>query len=72
MKPDHSFEHKRDASVYQHPTSPWTELYQRAVSQPANTPSQQDCADFENAAYSRDDQRPTHDALSDIYNRGYE
>jgi hypothetical protein len=49
-------------AAYMCPTSPWTEPYQSA-------PSQQQP---ERAAFDSDDQRPTHDALSDIYNRGYE
>ena len=57
MKPDNSSEQDRMAA-YLCPTSPWTEPYQRAFSQQA-----------ERAAFDSDDQRPTHDALSDIYNR---
>lgn len=50
-----------------YPTSPWTECYQATPQQDneraeANTMSRQ---------FDSDDQRPTHDALSDIYNRGY-
>ncbi len=45
----------------QYPTSPWTEPYQCA-------PSQQEG----HRAFDSDDQRPTHDALSDIYNRASE
>lgn len=47
---------------YPCPTSPWTEPYQSA--------SEREQA--EHRAFDSDDQRPTHDALSDIYNRGYE
>lgn len=50
------------SAAYMCPTSPWTEPYQAASSQ-----HQQECAGFDS-----DDQQPTHDALSDIYNRGYE
>jgi hypothetical protein len=42
-----------------YPTSPWTEAYQNASASQEQT--QQD----------DDAQQPTHDALSDIYNRGY-
>ncbi|MFN8450682.1 MAG: hypothetical protein U0521_19385 [Anaerolineae bacterium] len=61
MKPDHSSDQNRVAAAYLNPTSPWTEPYQNAPSQQA-----------ECAAFDSDDQRPTHDALSDIYNRGHE
>ncbi len=47
--------------AYPCPTSPWTDCFEDAPSQQA-----------ERAAYDSDDQRPTHDALSDIYNRDYE
>jgi len=47
--------------AYMCPTSPWTEPYQCAPSQQA-----------EPRAFDSDDQRPTHDALSDIYNRASE
>lgn len=40
------------------PTSPWTEAFQSSSA--AHEEMQQD-----------DAQQPTHDALSDIYNRGY-
>lgn len=50
-------------AAYMCPTSPWTEPYQAASSHR----QQQECAGFDS-----DDQQPTHDALSDIYNRGYE
>jgi hypothetical protein len=65
MKPDNSYEQKHDAAVYLCPTSPWTEPYQHAPRHQAR--QQTDCA-----AFDSDDQRPTHDALSDIYNRGHE
>jgi hypothetical protein len=49
-----------------YPTSPWTEPYQtsemEAVRDTAAAMSQHDFADD-------DSQSPTHDALSDIYNR---
>ena len=51
------------SATYMCPTSPWTEPYQSAPAQY----QQQECAGFDS-----DDQQPTHDALSDIYNRGYE
>jgi hypothetical protein len=49
------------------PTSPWTESYQAASEHRADyeqTPSQPQFADDSEI-------RPTQDALSDIYNRGY-
>lgn len=49
------------------PTSPWTEAYQ------ATYPSWAHQHDEHMQAAERDDdtQQPTHDALSEIYNRGY-
>jgi hypothetical protein len=46
-----------------YPTSPWTEAYQ-------NTPEHQDEPTTQRT-FESDAQQPTHDALSDIYNRGY-
>jgi hypothetical protein len=43
-------------------TSPWTEPYQAA----SPMPQEQSVAQ---AAFEQECQRPTHDALSDIYNR---
>lgn len=43
-------------------TSPWTEPYQAAQSMPQEQSAAQ-------AAFEQECQRPTHDALSDIYNR---
>ena len=51
----------RTMAAYTCPTSPWTEPFQCAPSQQA-----------EHCAFDSDDQRPTHDALSDIYNRASE
>jgi hypothetical protein len=51
------------SAAYMCPTSPWTEPFQAASSH-RHQP--------ETAAFDSDDQKPTHDALSDIYNRGYE
>lgn len=59
MKPERTTHQNDMTAAYLCPTSPWTEPYQ-------NMPSQQ----AERAAFDSDDQRPTHDALSDIYN-GY-
>lgn len=56
MKPENKSQQQFAASPC--PTSPWTDCYQNAPSQQA-----------EHAAYDSDDQRPTRDALSDIYNR---
>lgn len=52
---------RQNMMAYLCPTSPWTEPYQCAPSQQA-----------EPRAFDSDDQRPTHDALSDIYNRASE
>ncbi len=57
MKLERTTHQNRATTAYLCPTSPWTEPYQSAPSQQA-----------ERAAYDSDDQRPTHDALSDIYN----
>lgn len=57
MKPERSTQQHRAMAAYLCPTSPWTEPYQDAPSQQAD-----------GCAYDSDDQRPTHDALSDIYN----
>ena len=62
MNPDHSNEQNCKATAYLCPTSPWTEPFQNA----------QQAEHAERATYNSEDQRPTHDALSDIYNRGYE
>jgi hypothetical protein len=43
------------------PTSPWTEAYQRTASPISRFDDSDD----------HTTQDPTHDALSDIYNRGY-
>lgn len=54
-----------------HPTSPWTEAYQAA---PSNNSADQPAAAMSQSTeptFDSEDQRPTHDALSDIYNRGY-
>ncbi len=49
------------------PTSPWTEAFQAA------SQHQQDTTDaMAQPSFDNDDQRPTHDALSSIYNSGYE
>ncbi|MCB9451644.1 MAG: hypothetical protein H6672_09400 [Anaerolineaceae bacterium] len=51
----------------QYPTSPWTEAFQPA---PAAHPERhQDTASQQ--PHDADTQEPTHNALSDIYNRGY-
>jgi len=50
------------------PTSPWTEAYHASMSQ-GNQPAAQ--ANTSESPYDQDSQTPTHDALSDIYNRGY-
>lgn len=72
MKTDNSYHQMtqqttREAAAYLCPTSPWTEPYQNAPRQASQSSQQADCA-----AFDSDDQRPTHDALSDIYNRGHE
>lgn len=54
-------QHHQTMAAYTCPTSPWTEPYQCAPSQQA-----------EPRAFDSDDQAPTHDALSDIYNRASE
>lgn len=46
------------------PTSPWTEAYQNAPEQHQDEPAAP-------RSFECDAQQPTHDALSDIYNRGY-
>lgn len=51
-------------AAYMCPTSPWTEPYQAASSHRQQSEQA--------ASFDSDDQQPTHDALSDIYNRGYE
>jgi hypothetical protein len=63
--------HKRvEQAAYDHPTSPWTAMYQNALSMmdaPQRNEAAQrasDPADFMSEMY-----QPTHDALSDIYNR---
>lgn len=49
------------SSAQPRPTSPWTEPYQRMSHDEPSRPS-----------FDSEDQRPTHDALSDIYNRSDE
>jgi hypothetical protein len=51
-----------------YPTSPWTEAFQAASQQMTD---QSDAAPMPQPRFDNDDVRPTHDALSDIYNRGY-
>jgi hypothetical protein len=61
--------HHDEANMYSYsdyPTSPWTEAYQAA---PSQQPKQADHAPKH--AFDSEAQKPTHDALSDIYNRGY-
>ena len=58
MNPDKQNQTERENTALPYPTSPWTELYQSMPSQQA-----------ERAAFDSEDQRPTHDALSNIYNR---
>ena len=63
MAPQKHYEH--DEFHTDHPTSPWTEPYQTSEMEAvrdmhAAMPQQ----DFDNETQS-----PTHDALSDIYNR---
>jgi arylamine N-acetyltransferase len=64
MAPQKTHEHTEFYTT-DHPTSPWTEPYQtsemEAVRDEQATMSQRD--------FDRDTQTPTHDALSDIYNR---
>jgi len=51
-----------------HPTSPWTEPYQ--VFHTREMESMRDMhAAVSQQDFDRDSQSPTHDALSDIYNR---
>lgn len=50
-----------------YPTSPWTEAYQ---SLPTGTEEQQAESAMSKRADDSDMQSPTHDALSDRYNRG--
>ncbi len=57
-----------EANMYSYsdyPTSPWTEAYHAA-------PSQQPKRAAPKHTYDSEAQKPTHDALSDIYNRGYQ
>ncbi len=61
MQADNSKQHGATQAAYTCPTSPWTELFQNAPRQQA-----------EPSVFDSEDQRPTHDALSDIYNRGSE
>jgi hypothetical protein len=65
MNPDNHHQPESETAMYVPATSPWTELYQNATA-----PSQQ--AEYAASAFNSDDQRPTHDALSDIYNRVYQ
>jgi hypothetical protein len=62
---------EHDSNMYSYsdyPTSPWTEAYQAA---PMRHPKPTDaCATHKNA-FDTEALRPTHDALSAIYNRGY-
>ena len=58
MKPEHQQQDRATAAALC-PPNPWAESSQ-------TMPSQQ------TAAFDSEEQRPTHDALSDIYNRGYE
>ena len=58
-----------EANMYSYsdyPTSPWTEAYHAA---PTQEPKQAEAAPKH--AFDSEALRPTHDALSDIYNRGY-
>lgn len=50
-----------------HPTSPWTEAFQATSEAEPENPTG---AEFD-PAYDSETQEPTHDALSEIYNRGY-
>ncbi|MEP7294099.1 MAG: hypothetical protein ABI835_20090 [Chloroflexota bacterium] len=60
---NHDQQQPNAMAPYLCPTSPWTELFQAASSHDQQPKP---------AAFDSDDQRPTLDALSDIYNRGYE
>ena len=65
---------KHDASMYSYsdyPTSPWTEAYHAAPSEQHTQPEQAEDAASAKHAFDSEALRPTHDALSDIYNRGY-
>lgn len=54
------YEANTQASMMQdYPTSPWTEAYQDSFATSEQPPQDDDA------------QQPTHDALSEIYNRGY-
>jgi hypothetical protein len=65
MTPQHQDSNTYSYSDY--PTSPWTEAYQAT---PAHQPRQAEDAAPKHA-FDSEALRPTRDALSDIYNRGY-
>lgn len=59
----------REANIYSdsdYPTSPWTEAYHAAPMQ-----QQSQTEDTAKQAFDSEAVRPTHDALSAIYNWGY-
>ena len=65
MKPQHA---KKPARTYRnHPTSPWTEAYQSALTWTDEHDQSMPAREDNNS----ETQAPTHDALSEIYNRGY-
>ncbi len=58
-----------EANMYSdsdYPTSPWTEAFRPVPAEEA-----EQAKEPAKHAYDSDAQKPTHDALSDIYNRGY-
>lgn len=63
MSPQKQQEYRTEQQQHQssYPTSPWTEAYQAM-------PTQDEAAE---RRFDSETQAPTHDALSDIYNRGF-
>jgi hypothetical protein len=53
---------------HEHPTSPWTETFASPMADDAHAQASQSVS---SRPYDSDTQAPTHDALSDIYNRDY-
>ncbi len=63
--PQDTFENAMD-QTQEMPTSPWTELFQQTESSAAGAANQQD--DQAQRPMEADANRPTHDALSAIFN----
>lgn len=69
MTPDHKKTAFTQKNPY--PTSPWTEAYHEAPSHFEEESTSTAAAQQPQSPATSDDLRPTHDALSLIYNRGY-